>query len=345
MSVIKLTKGMLTPSFLLVLLAATAAPAPDAPVVKPVDVAIVKETASKNSEPASEDTPAVLKKKVVYPTTVKVLKDVAYLNPERKEKADIYTSLDHDIKKPLPGIIVIHGGGFNDGDKARSRELNICENLTLQGYVCMSINYKLRRVKDQVTWPQSVYDAKAAVRYLRKEAKNLGVDPDKIGVIGCSAGCNLSMMLATTGTADGFDAVKDEPYQDISSKVSCAVGFYGAVDLMNYHDMKMFAKTRDEAPELYKKGSPINYLDDKDPPMLLVHGTADVTVPLSQSETFLKIAKEKGANCSLEIIPEAPHTFDLQPKQRDLRPLVFAFFDQHLKGKVPVVENKTPVTK
>jgi acetyl esterase/lipase len=178
-----------------------------------------------------------------------------------------------------------------------------------------------------------VHDAKAAVRYLRKEAADLGVDPDKIGVIGCSAGCNLSMMLATTGAADGFDAVKGEPYQDVSARVACAIGFYGAVDLMNYHDMKMFAKTREEAPELYKKGSPITYLDAKDPPMLLVHGTADKTVPLSQSETFLRIAKQQGAPCALEVIPDAPHTFDLQPKQRDLRPLVAGFFDLHLKGK------------
>ena len=283
--------------------------------------------------PASEDTPAALKKVPVYPKTVAVMKDVAYLGGTRKEKADIYSPLDHDKSKPLPGIIVIHGGGFNDGDKARGRELNISESLTLKGYVCMSINYKLRRMQGQVTWPQSVHDAKAAVRYLRKEAANLGVDPEKIGVIGCSAGCNLSMMLATTGPADGFDAVKGEPYQDISARVACAIGFYGAVDLMNYHDMKMFAKTREEAPELYKKGSPITYLDAKDPPMLLVHGTADVTVPLSQSETYLKIAKEKGAPCLLEVIPDAPHTFDLQPKQRDLRPLVTGFFDQHLKGK------------
>ena len=307
---------------LLLALAAFLCAAETALVVKPA------------AEPASEDTPAALKKVPVYPKTVAVLKDVAYLGGTRKDKADIYSPLDHDKTKPLPGIIVIHGGGFNDGDKARNRELNISENLTLKGNVCMSINYKLRRTQGQVTWPQSVYDAKAAVRYLRKEAAILGVDPERIGVIGCSAGCNLAMMLATTGPADGFDAVPGEPYQDVSARVACAVGFYGAVDLMNYHDMKMFAKTREEAPELYKKGSPITYLSPQSPPMLLVHGTADVTVPLSQSETYLKVAKEKGAPCALEVIPDAPHTFDLQPKQRDLRPLVTAFFDQHLKAKV-----------
>lgn len=274
-----------------------------------------------------------VKTKLDYPTTVKVQVDIPYLGGTRKEKADIYSPLDHNKTKPLPGIIVIHGGGFNDGDKARRRERKIAENLTLKGYVCMSINYKLRRMRKQVTWPQSVYDAKAAVRYMRKEAANLGVDPDKIGVIGYSAGCNLSMMLATTSPTDGFDAVTDEPYQDISPKVSCAVGFYGAVDLIHYHDMAMFAKTREEAPELYKRGSPITYLDDKNPPMLLVHGTADMTVPFNQSESFVKIAKEKGANCLLVAIQGAPHIFDIDPKQRDMRPVVTAFFDQHLKGK------------
>lgn len=296
-------------------------------------------------EVASEDLPEVVKKKVVYPTTVKVQVDVSYLGESRKEKADIYSPLDQDKKILLPGIIVIHGGGFNDGDKARGRELNIAENITLKGYVCMSINYKLRKTKNQVTWPRNVYDAKAAVRWMRKEAANLGVDPEKIGVIGCSAGCNLAMMLATTTPADGFDGIKGEPYPEVSSKVACAVGFYGAVDLMNYHDMKMFAETREDAPELYKKGSPITYLDDKDPPMLLVHGTEDLTVPLSQSETFLKIAKEKKANCNLVVIPGAPHSFHLQPTQRDLRPLVIGFFDQYLKGQPPLAENSKPLTK
>lgn len=267
-----------------------------------------------------------------YPTDVRVEPDISYLPADRKEKADLYFPLGKPATQSMPAILVIHGGGFNDGDKARGREINIARNLALKGYVAMSINYKLRRMQDQVTWPQSVFDTKTAVRWLRKNADKLGIDPNRIGAIGCSAGGNLAAMLATTGPADGLDP--SGPYAEFPATVKCAVDFYGAVDLMNYHDMKMFAKTREEAPELYKKGSPVTYVDDKDAPMLLVHGTADETVPLSQSETLAAALKRAGVEHQLVIIPGAPHTFDLEPKERDLRPLVLDFFEKHL-GTLP----------
>jgi acetyl esterase/lipase len=208
----------------------------------------------------------------------------------------------------------------------RQREMNTCRTLALNGYAVMSINYKLS-IKDKATWPQSVLDAKTAVRWLRKNAERLQINPAKIGALGYSAGGNLASMLAVTQPKDGF-----EPPGEGATAIACAADIYGAVDLINYHDMKMFNKTRAEAPELYKKGSPITYLDKSDPPMLLIHGTADETVPMSQSETFAKALKEADAPHELVIIPGAPHTFDLEPKQRDLRPVVLGFLDKHLKA-------------
>ncbi len=263
----------------------------------------------------------------VYPTDVRVEADVTYLPEDRKEKADLYFPLEK-AATPTAAILVIHGGGFNDGEKSRNREISISRNMALRGYVAMSIDYRLRKTEGQVTWPQSLHDAKTAVRWLRKNADRLGIDPERIGVIGCSAGGNLAAMLATTGPADGLDPAS--PYAEVPASVRCAVDFYGAVDLMNYHDMKMFAKTRVEAPELYKKASPINYVDAKDAPMLLVHGTADETVPLSQSETLAAALKTAGVEHELVVIPDAPHTFDLEPKERDLRPVVLGFFEKHL---------------
>jgi dienelactone hydrolase len=136
-------------------------------------------------------------------------------------------------------------------------------------------------------------------------------------------------MLALTGPRDEFDAAS--PYPEISAAVRCAIDFYGAVDLMTYHDMKMFAKTRAEAPELYRRGSPTNYADANDAPMLLVHGTADETVKVDQSELLAAVLKKAGVPHELVLIPGAPHTFDLEPKERDLRPLVLAYLDKYLR--------------
>ncbi len=269
---------------------------------------------------------------VVFPTDVRIEHDVAYLPAGREEKADLYFPLTMPKDRLLAAVIIIHGGGFNDGDKGRPREINIGRTLALHGYVGMSINYKLAREKGVPTWPQPVYDAKAAVRWLRMNAARLGLDPDRIAVIGCSAGGNLAAMLALTGPADEFD--KASPYPEISAAVSCAIDFYGVIELLDYHDMKMFARSRTEAPELYRRGSPNRYTDAKDAPMLIVHGTADETVNVAHSEMLAAALAQAGVEHQLVLIPGAPHTFDLEPKQRDLRPLVLEFLDKHLPPPV-----------
>jgi acetyl esterase/lipase len=272
----------------------------------------------------------------VYPTCVRVEPDVAYLGTNRDEKADIYSPLHLRVGERLPAILIIHGGGFNDGDKARPREINFATNLVLNGYICMSINYELRKRQGEVTWPQCLYDAKAAVRWLRKNAAAWQINPDRIGVIGGSAGGNLAAMLALTQPKDGFDL--PEPYGEFSAAVNCAVDFYGAVKLMAYHDMKMFNRTRAEAPALYEKASPVNYAHKDAPPLLIVHGTADTTVPLAQSRALAEALTKAGAENQLVVVPDAPHTFHLQPKQCDLRPLVLGFFDRHLKNGSAVMD-------
>lgn len=266
------------------------------------------------------------------PPGVRIEWDRAYLEPSRHEKADLYLPAAGGGGARWPAVVVMHGGGFNDGDKARSREHNLCTNLALRGYVAMSINYKLWNsgARDKATWPQALHDAKTAVRWLRMNAGGLGVDPDRIGAFGCSAGGNLAAMLATTGPADGLDPAG--PWPGFSTRVSCAVDFYGAVKLMDYHDMKMFARTRAEAPDLYGKASPVTHVSPGDAPLLIVHGTKDDTVPLAQSEALAAACRKAGVEHELVVVEGAPHTFHLMPKQRDLRPVVFEFLDRHLKG-------------
>lgn len=259
---------------------------------------------------------------------VRVEKNIDYLGPDRKEKADLY--LPKEDGRKHPGIVIIHGGGWAGGVKDALREKNIGTTLALHGYVCMSIDYMLaEKGGTNVAWPQNLHDCKTAVRWLRKNADRLHLDADNIGTIGGSAGGHLATMVAVTGP----DLDPASPYGEYSTKVRCAVDLYGPADLENWKDIAALRKSRKDAPELYKQFSILTHLDKDDPPILILHGTADTTVPVSQSESLAAALKKHGIEHHLEIIEGAPHTFHLQPKQKDLRPMVVAFFDKHLKGK------------
>lgn len=263
------------------------------------------------------------------PPEVRFEPDVAFLPEGRKEMADLYLPAPLPKDQRTPAVVIIHGGGWNGGDKRATREINIGTNLALRGYVGMSINYALS-TGGKVTWPQYLHDCKTAVRWLRKNADRLQVNPERIGVIGGSAGGNIAAMLAVTGPGDGLDPAG--PYGEFSCRVQCAVDLYGPAELLEYHDVKMLGQTRAEAPERYRAASPTTYADRSDPPILILHGTADTTVEVKQSELLAAALQKAGVPHELVIVEGAPHTFHLQPKQRDLRPLVLGFFDQHLKS-------------
>jgi acetyl esterase/lipase len=261
---------------------------------------------------------------------VRIEKDIAYLPDGRTEKADLYLPVEQEGKKH-PAVVIIHGGGWAGGIKDAKREINIGTTLAGHGYVCMSIDYLLHSTKsEKPAWPQNLHDCKTAVRWLRANAERLRVDPDHIGVIGGSAGGHLASMVGVTQAGDGLDPAG--PYGEYSCQVGCVVDMYGPTDLVQRgKDLSVLRATLAENPALYKAFSVTTYLDKDDPPFLILHGTADKTVHVSQSEILAKALKEKGIEHHLEIIPDAPHTFHLQPKQKDLRPLVLAFFDKHLR--------------
>jgi len=264
------------------------------------------------------------------PAGVQIQRGVEFLAAGRKERADLYLPASIPAGGLRPAVVIIHGGGWNGGKRDAGRELNIGTNLALHGYVGMSIEYALA-TKTHATWPQNLYDCKTAVRWLRKNAARLQIDPNRIGIIGGSAGGHLAAMVALTTPADGLDPT--EPYGEYSCRVSCGVDLYGIADLPTYHDASMLGKTFAEAPELYRLASPVTYVRSNSPPMLIIHGTADTTVNVKQSELFAAVLKKAGAPYELIIIPGAQHSFDLQPKQRDLRPVVLGFFDENLKTK------------
>ncbi len=221
------------------------------------------------------------------------------------------------------------------GDKAAAREKNIGTTLAAHGYVCMSINYALAK-KGSPTFPQNIQDCKWAVRWLRKNAARFQLDPAHIGAIGGSAGGHLTALLAVSGPEVGLDPPEDAEYScRIQAAVPmyphCAASWEGPVPPRPYAKLPMFAKPRAEAPALWDSASPIKQLSKDDPPMLILHGTADRCTPLAQSTRFHEAAQKIGVHSELIVIKGGPHSFDLQPKQRDLRPDVLRFFDKYLK--------------
>ncbi len=263
---------------------------------------------------------------------VRVEKDVAYLGPDRQEKGDLYLPVDIEPGTRCPAVVIIHGGGWAHGDKHAAREINIGTNLAAHGYVGFSINYLLWS-EGKPSWPQNLYDCKTAVRWLRKNADRLHIDPDHVGVIGGSAGGHLAAMVAVTGPDVGLDP--PGPYGEFSCQVQAAVDLYGPADLLTWPRMGkgtgMLPASRTEKPELFRLASPGTHADKNDPPILILHGTGDKTVDVEQSVQLAEVVKKAGTPCELVIVEGAPHSFHLQPAQRDLRPLVLGFFDRYLR--------------
>ncbi|MCU0779636.1 MAG: alpha/beta hydrolase [Akkermansiaceae bacterium] len=258
---------------------------------------------------------------------VRTERDVDYLGGGRAEKADLYLPAKLQPGLKFPAVLIIHGGGWSMGSKRARREVNIGTTLAQNGYIAMSIDYLLaNEAHPGPTWPQNLHDGKTAVRWLRANAGRLQIDPARIGVIGGSAGGHLAAMVGLCGG-------ELDPPGEGDTRVQCAVNLYGPVLWFEQRDLDMFRKTRAEAPELYKQADPRSHIDRNDPPLLILHGTADEIVAVADSEALAAAMKAEGARYQLEIIPDAPHSFHLQPKQRDLRPLVLGFFDKHLKGK------------
>lgn len=278
-------------------------------------------------------TPTILLLALVAPAwadDVQVRHDVPYLDAGRKETADLYLPADEPkAGERRPAVVIIHGGGWTGGEKRARREIEIGTTLAKHGYVAMSIDYALAK-PGKPTWPENLKDCKRAVRWLRKHADELHVDPDRIGAIGGSAGGHLTAMLAVTDADDGFEPAEDA---GIPTRVQAAVPMYAHMAAGFDGDHSMFAARLKDDPELYRLAAPIAHVTADDPPMLLLHGTADTTTPVDHSRRLAARLAEVGVPHKLEIIEGAPHSFALHTKGRDLTGLVVGFFDEHLKPR------------
>jgi len=265
------------------------------------------------------------------------IKDVDYVgagNP--RQKLDLLLPKDRKGKK-RPLVVFIHGGGWEGGKKDDCFSF-IPQYLSIEDYSVAAINYRLSK---EAPWPAQIHDCKAAIRFLRGKAEEYGIDPEKIGVVGFSAGGHLAAMLGTSNKVAALEGNLG-PFASVSSEVECVVNVFGVTNFFTYFGKdttaeqiiavpaaaKLLGKTKEEMEKNGKEASPVTWISKDDPPFFTAHGTKDPIVPFTQAVELDELLKKAGVETHLVAMEEGGHLFF----SAELNGRIHAFFDQHLRG-------------
>jgi acetyl esterase/lipase len=256
-----------------------------------------------------------------------------------RQMLDLYLPKDPTAMKRLPVVVWIHGGAWLGGDKSSGRGMLI--PLVASGdYAGVSIGYRLT---NEAVWPAQIYDCKAAIRWIRANAKKYNLDPDHIGIWGSSAGGHLVAMLGTSGGVKQLEGTLGK-HLDQDSRVTCVVDYFGPSDLLAMgkypsqmkHDApdspesKLLGGPLQEMQQAARSASPITYVSKDDPPFLIVHGDQDPLVPYNQSQRLTEALRKAGTDVTLITVQGGGHGGF---QSRELTRRVHRFFDKHLRGR------------
>ena len=252
--------------------------------------------------------------------------------------ADTELKLDLAMPKagngPFPAVVFLHGEGWRAGNRQQMN--HFIEGMAGLGYVGISVEYRL---VPTAHFPAQVEDCKAAVRWLRANARRYRVDPDRIGVVGFSAGGHLASMLGVTGKEDGLEGVGGNPRQ--SSRVQAVVSFFGPSDFSTRdwpEDLEreviapFLGGSFAAMPDAYRRASPINYASRDAPPFLLFHGTDDKLVPVDQSRRLAEKLNKLGVPTRMVALEGEGHGFSDPNNQKSMQQML-DFLGERLKNR------------
>ena len=257
------------------------------------------------------------------PEGVRAFTDLVYREVGgRRLRLDVYLPNDPpvDPKRGRPVLLAIHGGGWRGGDKGDyGRSL---APLARHGLVVVAVEYRLSG-PGVPSWPGNLEDIREAVRWVRSHALDYGIDSDRVAVIGSSAGGHLALMLGTT--PGGAPA-----------RVRAVIDFYGPTDLRALYALRtpvdqairmLLGGTPETVPARYDAASPLRHVAPGAPPVLIVHGLADLLVPLDQSRSLAEALQKAEVPHRLLTVADARHGFGLKAGTRDLIPEILAFLE------------------
>lgn len=268
-----------------------------------------------------------------FPPDAKTYRDVPYVTGgHERQKLDLYAPAT-GRKRPL--LVWIHGGGWEQGNKKECPALGMVG----RGYIVASINYRLSQ---HAIFPAQIEDCKSAIRWLRAHAEEYGIDPERIGVWGASAGGHLCALLGTTAHTKQFDKGEN---LDQSSSVQCVIDWFGPTDFLRWGNKSIFTVTDPKSPlyklfggplpendALAKTAGPVNFVQKDAAPFLIMHGDKDSLVPLQQSEELHEALKTAGVESTLDVLAGSNHggaEFFAEPKLK----LMIDFVERHLSAK------------
>ncbi|MBO9198715.1 MULTISPECIES: alpha/beta hydrolase [Niastella] len=265
-------------------------------------------------------------KKVDYPTGYTAQIDVVYTQgPGWQQKMDLY--LAPKEKGPVPLVINIHGGGWNHGTKESQTGFN---SFFKAGFAVANIEYRLT---PQATAPAAVEDARCALIYIVKNAAALNVDVNRIVVMGGSAGGHLALMAGLLGNDHRFDG-NCPGVENI--KVAAIIDKYGITDVNDWAygtnitsksaTKWLGDKSKDEA--FIKSVSPMSYVNKNSPPVFIVHGDADPTVPYQQSVDLHKKLSAAGVETVFITVPEGKHGQFPKEKNSEVNKAIMVFLKE-----------------
>jgi len=249
------------------------------------------------------------------PPGIKAERNIPYVeHGHRNQVLDLFLP-EQPSEKPLPLMIWIHGGAWMGGSQANPPVLY----LVSKGFAVASIQY---RFSQDAVWPAQAYDCKAAIRFLRAHAAEYNFEPDHFGVGGDSAGGHLAAFVGTSGDVKEMEGDLGNP--GVSSRVQAVVDWFGPTDLtamgqqsgpdsMIQHDAPNSPESRllggpvQEKRDLARTANPLTYIDENDPPFLIMHGDNDRLVPLGQSVILAKALIDAGVEVTMKTIHGAGH--------------------------------------
>lgn len=237
------------------------------------------------------------------PDGVVLLRELPYREGSSRHWTLDLAMPEEEPVKPRPAIIVIHGGGWIEGDKSsfsrvQQRPPGNIIDFAKSGFVAATINYRL---SSEAPFPAALNDCKCAVRWLRANAERYHVDPNEIGAWGNSAGGHLALLLGMIDSEAGLEG--DGPYLDQSSLVQAVVSDSGPIDLLAQHqhdrlrsviERFMGGPPKGTADADYRLASPISHVSAKTPPLMLIYGEADGQVEIATADAFVSALDRAG---------------------------------------------------